>query len=199
MATPVGHFLIGLSITQVFARSPIERRRGLWLATVACVPDLDVLPGLVVGNMAQFHHGASHSLAVAAIFAIAGSLLLGRKEWKYSLELLLLFFLLYASHAILDFFTFDRAPPYGVPLFWPWIRESYQSGWPLLPHVQHTAAPLASVHNLLLMIQEILVFLPLTGVILSLKISRWPWTQKAAWLYSSWFLIAVLASLLALR
>ena len=61
-ATPVGHYFLGLSIAQVFARDDAERKEGLWLATIACLPDLDVVPGLFVGMLAQFHHGASHSL-----------------------------------------------------------------------------------------------------------------------------------------
>jgi len=60
MATPVGHYFLGLSITQVFARDDAERKECLWLVTIACLPDLDVVPGLFVGNLVQFHHGASH-------------------------------------------------------------------------------------------------------------------------------------------
>ncbi len=65
VATPVGHYLLGLSITQAVAQDPAQRKRGLWLATIACLPDLDVIPGLFVGGIAEFHHGASHSFAAA--------------------------------------------------------------------------------------------------------------------------------------
>jgi membrane-bound metal-dependent hydrolase YbcI (DUF457 family) len=194
MATPIGHYLLGLSITQFIARDRDERRRGLWLAAIACLPDLDVVPGLLVGKLAQFHHGISHSLAAAAIFSAAGWLLVNGWRTRRSFNLAVLLCVLYASHVVLDFFTLDTGAPYGVPLFWPWSHEAYQSPWLLLPNVQHTRAPLFSSHNLFLMIRETLVFLPLAGLVQIVKRSSRPWSAPAAWLYCSWFLVAAWAS-----
>ena len=199
MATPVGHYLLGLSVTQFLARDGNERRQGLWLATIACVPDLDLIPGLFVGKLAQFHHGASHSFAAAAIFSVGVLLLLKWRTGKFLLNFFLLSFLLYSSHAVLDFFTLDTGEPYGVPLFWPGSHETYQSPWLLLPYVQHTRAPIFSIHNLFLIIREMLLFFPLIGLIQTLKIARWPWPRTASWLYGSWFVSALWASVFSLR
>jgi inner membrane protein len=198
MATPLGHYFVGLSLAQLFASDRAESRRGLWLAAIACVPDLDFLPGLFVGNLSQFHHGASHSFAAAAIFAAGSLSVLRFIGWRQSLKLALLSFLLYGSHVVIDFFTVDRGTPYGVPLFWPWSHETYQSAWPLLPHVQHTRSPIVSVHNFLLMMREIVIFIPLVGLVCMLK--RWSRpSARAAWLYASWFIIAASASMLSLQ
>jgi len=194
MATPVGHYLLGLSITQVFSHEQAEKRRGVWMASIACLPDLDVIPGLFVGEIAQFHHGATHSFTAAAIFSVIGLLIVKWRRWNVSAGLFFLLFFLYASHAILDFFTLDTGEPYGVPLFWPWILETYQSPWLLLPNVQHTRAPLLSSHNLFLTLREGLVFLPLIGLIQALKVSRRPWPSAAAGIYGGWFLIALWVS-----
>jgi membrane-bound metal-dependent hydrolase YbcI (DUF457 family) len=198
MATPVGHYLLGLAVAQVFPEDEAQRNRAFWLASVAWLPDLDLLPGLVVGNLGQFHHGATHSLTAAAIFALLGTLVVAQLTKHWSLRLFPLLFLLYASHVFLDYLTLDTGAPYGVPLFWPFWLESYESPLLLLPNVQHTAAPLISVHNLLLALQEALVFLPLVGLIYSLK-GWWPnwvpaWVQVTGWIFGAWFLLAVVAS-----
>jgi inner membrane protein len=199
MATPVGHYLLGLSITQILARDPAQRRRGLCLASIACLPDLDLIPGLFVGDLARFHHGASHSFAAALLFSLGVLFLLKWWTRKLILSVVLLSFVLYASHALLDFFTLDPGKPHGVPFFWPWQLETYQSPWPLLPHVQHTRAPIFSIHNLFLVIREMLLFLPLVGLIQSLKIGRWPWPRTASWFYGSWFAAALWVSAFSLR
>ena len=196
MATPVGHYLLGLSVTQILSKDRQERRRGVGLALIACVPDLDVIPGILVGNLAQFHHSVSHSFFAAVIFSLLGFGALWWRGWKLSHSLFLLLFLLYVSHLILDFFTLDPGEPQGIPLFWPW-KETYQSPWALLPNVQHTRGPLLSAHNLFLMVREALVFLPLIGLVYSFKSSPWRSSYAAAWLFGAWFIVAVSASFLS--
>jgi LexA-binding, inner membrane-associated putative hydrolase len=82
MATPIGHYLFGLSITQTFARDEHEKRQAFWLAAVACLPDLDIVPGVMVGKLNQFHHGASHSFFAAALFPSSVSGFFGGGEEK---------------------------------------------------------------------------------------------------------------------
>jgi inner membrane protein len=199
MATPLGHYLVGLSVTQGLARDSAERKRGLWLATIACLPDLDVIPGLFVGRLAQFHHGVSHSFAAAAIFSIATWFFFRQRDRASWSHLTSLVFLLYASHVVLDFFTLDTGAPYGVPLFWPLSHESYQSSWLLLPNVQHTRAPLVSAHNIWLAAREGMIFLPLIGFIRALKHPKTAWRLRHAWFFGGWFILALWASVLSLH
>jgi inner membrane protein len=199
MATPVGHYLLGLSVSQLFARDRDQRRQGLWLATIACMPDLDVIPGLLVGKLNQFHHGASHSFFAAALFSFVGLWVFRWWGRKLSCRLFLLLFFLYVSHTVLDYLCLDTGAPFGVPLFWPWSQETYQSPWLLLPNVHHTSRPLFGAHNLLLMVREMLVFFPLFGLVQGLTRSSRPWSALATWLYGCWFIVAVSASLSSLH
>jgi membrane-bound metal-dependent hydrolase YbcI (DUF457 family) len=198
MATPLGHYLLGLSITQASARDSTEANRGLWLALIACVPDLDIIPGLWVGKLNQFHHGVTHSFAAALMFSVCAWLWFRPRVGRVALRLAFLMFCLYSSHVILDYFTLDTGVPYGVPLFWPLSHETYQSPWLLLPNVQHTRAPVFSLHNILLMVQEAALFLPLVGLIRAVKHSRTAWPIPRVWLYGCWFILALWASVFAL-
>jgi inner membrane protein len=198
MATSLGHYLVGLSIAQALARDSAERKRGLWVGAVACVPDLDIIPGLFVGNLGAFHHGVSHSFAAAVLFSVFISLLLKRVRLM-SLHLSVLVFWLYVSHVVLDFLTLDTGVPFGVPLFWPFSQETFQSAWVLLPNVQHTRAPLVSEHNMWLIGREAAMFIPLIGFIYAMKHRQTAWHLGSAWLFASWFIVAVCTSFLSLQ
>lgn len=198
MATPVGHYLVGLTIAGMFARNDDERRRAPWVAAIACMPDLDLLPGLVVGNLSRFHHGLSHSLAAAVVVAVVATVVLARRVQAGAAHLFLLSFLLYGSHCLLDFLTLDTGEPIGVPLLWPWTGATFQSPILLLPNVQHTRAPVVSVHNLLLIVREGLVFVPLVGLMYSTKSAPGPSRKVEAWLYGGWFVVAAGLSILLL-
>ena len=189
MATPLGHFLVGLALAEGLARDRQEFRHAPWLAAVACAPDLDVVPGLLAGDLSRFHHGVTHSLAAAMLFAgtaIAVLRWLGhRASWRW-------FFLiaaLYASHSALDAVTLDNSDPRGMPILWPWSSTVYQSPWILLPNVQHSSLPVVSVHNAVLVLQEGVLFAPLVAAVRALRCRRW--TTPAVWVYGSWFLGAV--------
>ncbi len=190
MATPVGHYLVGISLAQAFARNERERRLALWMGTIAMLPDLDVLPGLAVGNLARFHHDISHSLLAAAAFSIAGLFFLMWNKSRRTLYITLVSFLIYTSHLLLDFLTLDTGAPFGIPLFWPFVAQTYESPWLVLPNVQHTLAPLLGVHNLLVVIREVLIFLPLAGLTYTLRTPQPPWPRSLGWLFGSWFMIA---------
>lgn len=198
MATPVGHYLVGVSIAALVARDPAERRHAPWWALIACAPDLDVLPGLAVGNLSRFHHGVSHSLAAAGVAALAVGALVAYRRRRASLWMPVLVFVLYACHSVLDGFTADTAAPVGVPLFWPWSEQTFQAPWPLLPHVQHTRGPVVSLHNALLMVREVLIFTPLVGLVLAARSSMAPWRSAAAWLCGAWLITAAGLSIASL-
>jgi membrane-bound metal-dependent hydrolase YbcI (DUF457 family) len=197
MATPVGHYLVGLSIAALAARSPAERRRAPWWALIACAPDLDALPGLAVGDLSRFHHGASHSLVAAGVAAAAVTAFAAYRR-RATVGVPVLAFALYVSHSVLDGFTSDFAAPVGVPLLWPFSPATFQAPWPLLPNVQHTQAPVVSMHNALLMVREGLIFTPLVGLVLAIRSSVVPWRSAAAWLCAAWFITAAGLSIASL-
>jgi membrane-bound metal-dependent hydrolase YbcI (DUF457 family) len=182
MATPVGHYLVGLAVTELAARTPAERRRAPWWALLACAPDLDVLPGLAVGSLARFHHDASHSLAAAAVAALAVAAVVAHRRGRRYVALPALAFALYGSHLVLDGLTADPMEPVGMPLLWPFSRETFQAPWSLLPNVQHTTGPVVSVHNAMVMVREVLIFGPLVGLVLAVRSASVSRRATAAWL-----------------
>src|SRR5579875_1342888 len=111
MALPVGHAAAGYLAYE--AVRPAGRHRAGWLATallLANAPDLDYLPGLLVGHPDAWHRGVTHSLAAAR--GLPGRLALGAA-------------LAWASHLLLDFVTQNALPPRGIPLFSPWSARTF--------------------------------------------------------------------------
>lgn len=161
--------------------------------------NLDALPGIVLGEIGRFHHGITHSLPVAALAGAAVLLASGLLSRRWPAYLAAVLFLVYASHLLLDFFTLDTGAPYGIPLFWPFSHETYQSHWPVLPNVQHTSGPLLSTHNLLLVLREVAVLLPVNGLVLALKAHGGLWPRGAAWLLGGCSFAAAYISALTLR
>ncbi|MGD8396102.1 MAG: metal-dependent hydrolase [Candidatus Eiseniibacteriota bacterium] len=121
MPTPIAHSLAGIAL---FAARPDRRGRDLaLLATVlaaALAPDLDFVPGMLIGNADRFHHGPSHSLFAGLVGGVVlGALVARRAGWPTGRRYGLAFAVGYASHVVLDMFCIDTRPPFGVPLLWP--------------------------------------------------------------------------------
>ena len=175
MATPIGHAIAGFAISGV--SRPQTRKEKIALALVcmfaATAPDLDVIPGLLLGTPARFHGGISHSLgfAVALSLAIAGAY---RLVGKPSREIFLLALAAYISHLALDMLGPDARPPYGVPLFWPLSGQTFISPVSILLGVRHAASAstgtlewignLLSLRNVAAIAVETLIMLPLVIV-----------------------------------
>jgi len=145
MPLPIAHSAFGLgcflTLGNAFDRDASKGEKvllaGLCVA-VANVPDLDFVPGILIGEPGRFHHGPSHSLTAALVgglllsFLFAG-ILRGRiSSWKILIccSCSLLF------HPILDYFSMDTSEPYGVPLFWPLIETYFVSPLSLFLDIQ---------------------------------------------------------------
>jgi len=99
--------------TSGVAKSP---RAGLLAAGVAMLPDLDFLliPFLPEVARFAFHRGPSHSLFVALVMGVAGSIVLSKGLRMPRWRVAGLFFLAWAGHILLDICT-----GFGVALWWP--------------------------------------------------------------------------------
>lgn len=139
MPSPIGHSLVGAALAVVClmrrdAKGPLVRR--VWnlrwpllgCALLANAPDLDFVPGLLVGNFNAFHHGYSHSLGWVLLFSTS-VWWMGKGcgqachagTWAVILAVVL-------SHLVADFLCEDGSPPYGVMFFWP-----LHDGWYVSP------------------------------------------------------------------
>src|SRR5579885_3104287 len=124
MALPVGHAAAGYLAYE--AVRPAGRHRAGWLATallLANAPDLDYLPGLLVGHPDAWHRGVTHSLAAALAVAAGVTALAAARRLPGRLALGAA--LAWASHLLLDFVTQNALPPRGIPLFSPWSARTF--------------------------------------------------------------------------
>lgn len=202
MATPVGHYLVGLAITQGLANSGRDRKQGIVLAAVAVLPDFDLVAGLFVGNVWAYHRVVSHSLIAAFSFGLVALSALALFQVRRPIHAATMLLLVYLSHLVLDYATVDaRYPDSGVPFLWPWLESRFQSPLTLVHAGRFSFSELISLFNVSVVIRETLIFLPLAALAATLRHAdaSWlraiPWHKNMAWVFAGWFAVAVLASL----
>ena len=122
MPSPVGHILFAFAISGVPKPGNVFTRWWPVLVLFAAIaPDLDFLPGIVIGDPNRFHHGPTHSITAAVVFTVVIALLF-RSLAKVQM---LIIFVVYAGQVLADTLARDLGAPYGVPLFWPFDPHYY--------------------------------------------------------------------------
>ena len=164
MATPIGHSLVaGLVYMNRTGARRLDLPVVLLFVLFANAPDLDFLPGILVGDPGAYHHGISHSLGFALMFAVVASVVATKASSRFSQlklpALIAVGFVLYASHLLVDLVTLDDSVPFGMPLFWPISGAYVHMPLFVFPNVLHSGNQL-SLHNAGLVLREILVFAP---------------------------------------
>lgn len=131
MPSPIAHIAVGYAIYEIYKPilpEQVSKRVGLvsqlLVVTVilSLLPDLDAVPGLVLGDFNRFHNNLTHSLGCGLVVAIgvggvAHFLNAGFLRW------FVLTLVCYDLHVFMDFFTYGR----GVMLLWPISPERYQA------------------------------------------------------------------------
>ncbi len=173
MTSPVGHALGGLIAASLKPDQPQTKPDWrLWLFVIfsANAPDLDFIPGIVIGSVGEYHHLASHSLVAVLIFAGLVYLVVQAIGLVDSPRWVLLGAVAYFSHLLLDLFTTDTALPYGMQLFWPFTDAFYIAPVSLFTDIQHggvgdslvgTLPKVFSLHNLMAVGLELALLLPI--------------------------------------
>jgi membrane-bound metal-dependent hydrolase YbcI (DUF457 family) len=151
MATPVAHLLAGAAIGIAFSPRNDTPRHAAVAALAAVAADFDFLPGLLVGAPSRFHHTQSHSLAFVALAAVLALLIAKKLNWHWGF----LAGFAYLSHLVLDLLTFDDSLPQGIPLFWPFSAQVFQSPLSLFPNVPWGSGLVLSAHNIELLTREL--------------------------------------------
>ncbi len=165
MASPVGHSLVAVSIVMAWQERFHHRQTVAWclrhrwtlLAAVflANVPDLDYVPGMIIGDLNAFHQGITHSLGFVGAFwiilMVAGRLCgMNLRRWA------LLSALLLVSHLVVDILTADGRAPYGIMLFWPLSEMRVHSPVTIFPmYSKAQLSNLWDLRNLSSLAQEI--------------------------------------------
>jgi inner membrane protein len=171
MATPLGHALAGYAVYN-FTKAAQERddlSLKLLCVFTATAPDLDFLPGLLLGKPALYHQDITHSLGAAFLTGLGAAGVWGLRSRSFP-AVFRCCFIAYLSHLILDLLGPDKRPPYGIPLLWPISEEHFISPVPILLGVRHAATATAStqewvlgflhLHNLAAIAWEMVVVLP---------------------------------------
>jgi inner membrane protein len=136
MCTPIGHVLAG---TAIYRAGSVKGIHSYWffffILLCANLPDVDFLFGFVEGNPNLYHHMWTHSLTFCAgvgVLTVLGSRLFHGLQ---PVRIGLIAFGSVLSHLVLDYFTVDQNPPFGIKLFWPFTENYYISSVPVFQDV----------------------------------------------------------------
>jgi membrane-bound metal-dependent hydrolase YbcI (DUF457 family) len=121
MALCFAHSAAGYLVYEA-VRPAGPHRLGLLAASVllAGAPDLDFVPGIVLGQPGMWHRGSTHTILAAVV--VGAAVALGVRVFRRGSPALaagLWAAAAYGTHLVVDCITADPRPPYGVQLFWP--------------------------------------------------------------------------------
>jgi len=131
MPLPLAHSAAGFVVKDMINEnqwrnlSPVRQYFLIALAIAAAnLADFDFLPGFLIQQPNSFHHGPSHSIVAAIVFAGALWGMTHRAYKEISPKRYLLILSIAAlSHPFLDFISSDTSYPYGIPLLWPFLPD----------------------------------------------------------------------------
>ena len=97
---------------------------------LANAPDLDFVPGIVMGAPAVFHRGLTHTVLAAVVVGLAAAGIgwwrrpggRGAPWWACFAAAA------YASHLLVDWVAEDAVPPYGARFLWPFSDRFLHAG-----------------------------------------------------------------------
>jgi membrane-bound metal-dependent hydrolase YbcI (DUF457 family) len=142
MALCFAHTAAGYLAYEV-ARPADRHRPRLLLAAVglANAPDVDFLPGMLVGQPGAYHRGVTHTLAALALAALVAVVVARRwapsrsrpfrTPWTAGAWVAAV----WASHLLLDLVTTDVVAPHGGRFLWPLSSAYYIAPVTLLPEI----------------------------------------------------------------
>jgi membrane-bound metal-dependent hydrolase YbcI (DUF457 family) len=129
--TPVGHTLAGITVALV-AQRPRYFRPALFAAAViliANLPDVDFIPGYLLGDAGRFHWRATHSICAALMAGLGTGLLFWKWRRDFWLPALIVT-IAWLSHVLLDLlFGPVHGDPFGLQLFWPFSHRRVMLPW----------------------------------------------------------------------
>ena len=96
---------------------------------MANAPDLDFLPGILIGAPAVYHRGMTHTVGALLVVSVAAwavaRILRSRSAWWWGLAVAAA----YGSHLLVDWMTVDAVPPTGIRMLWPltdaWLHAPF--------------------------------------------------------------------------
>lgn len=131
MPSPIAHLSVGYAVYRYYKDRLPEQKIQIWklslqmimVAGLSMLPDLDVIPAILMGNMHRFHNNFSHSFlfAIPVAFLVAG---IFQRIYRTDFWLWFVICLLsYDLHVLMDALTAER----GVMMFWPLTETRFAS------------------------------------------------------------------------
>ena len=110
MPSPIAHIAAGYIAGR-------KIKLNIWICVLfSILPDFDFLPGILLKDPAEWHGAFSHSLIGLFIFGfVVYWITFLFNHANTALKFSFFSMLIYASHVIMDFFTYGR----GIMLLWP--------------------------------------------------------------------------------
>lgn len=186
MALPIAHSCIGIAFGiwrfvprcgswNEALRLAWERRGELFVCLlIANAPDIDLIFGILAGDLNRFHQAGTHTLAGILVIA-AGLWLYGKYALKNRSPVFAFWFvfLLLASHLIIDIFTADTKRPIGLMLAWPFSDEYWHAKVSIFrAPAKKSITDVISLQNLVTAGWELLISLPVVFLALLSKVRR---------------------------
>lgn len=137
MPFATGHGLAGLMTAYYFKQDRVQPWKVVLCVLAANLADLDYIPGLLIGAPKHFHPSFTHSFFATIIFSVIVYRLLKylspHDYYRWTLAL----GMAYISHIFLDIIQIDNytANGIGIPIFFPFTNQCYQTGWQWLPSI----------------------------------------------------------------
>jgi len=103
-----------------------QRAYFLVIVLMANFPDIDYIPGVLMGQINAFHHWYTHTLGWIAAVAVA-SWWLWRKTDRVRWPVFVVLFTAMATHLLSDLLSGDGNAPYGIMALWPFTDSFYIS------------------------------------------------------------------------
>lgn len=129
--TPLGHSLGGYAVYNFSSVASTNNNRvklAFLCIFMANSPDLDFLPGILIGRPALYHHQTTHSLGFALIASLVISAFFSIRTKPFS-QVFSLCFISYLSHIVIDLFESSGHLGHrgGMPLFWLVSTDKFSS------------------------------------------------------------------------
>src|SRR5262249_5004377 len=119
------HGVVGLGAATLFARSKMPASFWVLAALLPMLPDVDSFWDVPYATMLG-HRGFTHSLCFAMVVSLAVAPRL--RPRLRSVPMVIFFFIITASHGVLDAFT-DGG--FGIPLLWPFSNHRFGPRGPI--------------------------------------------------------------------
>jgi len=144
----------------------------LWLVVFAAnLPDLDLIPGLLLGNEALYHRTVSHSITFVASISLLTFFLLKYAGHSHTNRVALMFALALLSQIAIDWISYDDTLPAGIRLLWPFSDDHFMSPATVFLNIRRdnlfTDAVIA--HNLRALARETIILGPPLMALWALK------------------------------